>query len=33
MTPQQYTANPKKFDFVLSISTTEHDGLGAMGIH
>lgn len=29
--PEQYWKNPRKFDFVLSISSIEHDGLGRYG--
>lgn len=31
LTPAQYQANPRKFDLILSISSTEHDGLGRYG--
>lgn len=31
LTPDQFKENPKKFDLVLSISSTEHDGLGRYG--
>lgn len=31
LTPAQFKANPRTFDLVLSISSTEHDGLGRYG--
>lgn len=31
LTPSQFSKNPRKFDLVLSISSTEHDGLGRYG--
>jgi len=31
LTPDQYWKNPRKFDLILSISSTEHDGLGRYG--
>lgn len=31
VTPEEYKLNPQKFDLILSISSTEHDGLGRYG--
>lgn len=31
LTPSEYEKNPRKFDLLLSISSTEHDGLGRYG--
>lgn len=31
LTPEQYRANPRQFDYILSISSIEHDGLGRYG--
>lgn len=31
MTPDEFNANPKKFDVAVSISSIEHDGLGRYG--
>lgn len=31
LTPDEFNKNPKKFDVILSISSTEHDGLGRYG--